>query len=235
VLKKHKLLLFDLDDTLLYSDWFKKGMLQTIAGHPLTKNLDAALFLEKKLRVPKELIDRLKKREYTPMEFRRARWLHAFAHFDLTPNDKLIDEIDTLFVKTGLSTIEQNPHLNRLLLDLRSHYEIAIVTNALYDPRQKVAAMGLSELFTDETIFHGEELGLRKPDQELYLAPLKYFGRTRDETLFIGDSWIHDVAGPIDCGMDAIWINVHGVDQPSGHSPFAVVPDVMGIRDVLLK
>jgi putative hydrolase of the HAD superfamily len=229
------LLLFDLDDTLLNSDWFQKGVLQTIGEHPFTTNLDASIFLERKLDVPKDLIDRLKKREFTPMDFRRARWLHAFAHFDLTPNDELIDEIDTLFVKTGLSTIEHDPLLIKLLLDLRSHYELAIVTNALYDPRQKVVQMGLSAVFPDETIFHGEELRLRKPDRKLYHAPLKYFDRTPEETLFIGDSWIHDVAGPINCGMDAIWINVHGVDQPSGHSPFAVVSDVMGIRDVLLK
>jgi 5'-nucleotidase len=234
-MKKYKLLLFDLDDTLLNSDWFKTGLIQTLSEHPLTKNLDAALFLEKKLRVPSHLIEKLKNREFTPQEFRRTRWKHAFSHFEMTPDDEIINGIENLFLQKGFSCINQDPSLIQLLMDLRKHYELGIVTNALYDPRQKVHQMGLSKVFPNETIFCSEELGLRKPDLELYHAPLKFFGIKPEESIFIGDSWIHDVAGAIDAGIDAIWINSRGAVPSTDHSPHAIVSDVKDIRDLLLK
>jgi 5'-nucleotidase len=233
-MKRYKLLLFDLDDTLLYSDWYKKGLVQTIGEHTLTKNLDAALFLKKKLHVPSHLIEKLKNREFTPEEFRRARWQHAFSHFDMTPDDEIINEIEALFLQTGFSCIKQDASLIQLLKDLGTHYKLGIVTNALYDPRQKVYKMGLSKVFPNDTIFCAEELGLRKPDRELYHAPLKYFGIKPEETVFIGDSWVHDVAGAIDSGMAAIWINTRGAVPTTGHSPYAVVSDVKDIRKLLL-
>lgn len=234
-MRKYKLLLFDLDDTLLHADWFKIGLIQTLREHPLTKSLDAALFLEKKLRVPPRLIEKLKNGEFTPGEFRRARWQHAFSHFDMTPDTEIINGIEELFLHNGFSYINQDPPLIQLLTDLRNHYELGIVTNALYDPRQKVHHMGLSEVFPNETIFCAEELGLRKPELELYHAPLNFFGKKPEETIFIGDSWLHDVAGAIDAGMDAIWINSRGVSPSTGHSPYAIVSDVKDIRHLLLK
>lgn len=234
-MKKYKLLLFDLDDTLLHSDWFKKGLIQTIEEHPLTINLDAALFLEKKLRVPSYLIEKLKSREFTPDEFRRARWIYAFSQFDITLNDDALTEIEKQFLQKGLSCITQDPPLILLLKELRNHYKLGIVTNALYDPRQKVSKMGLSNLFPDKTIFSAEELGLRKPDSEFYHAPLTYFEVNPEDTIFIGDSWIHDVAGAMDAGMDAIWINSRGAVPTTSHSPYAIVSDVKDIRDLLLN
>ncbi|MBY6037642.1 HAD family hydrolase [Fictibacillus nanhaiensis] len=233
-MNKHTLLLFDLDETLLGSDWFKNGLIQTLGIHSFTKKLDASLFLERKLNVPKSLILPFKKREITPLEFRRARWRHAFSHFDVTPEVELLDELDALFVKTGMSCIEQDPSITHLLFDLTEHYQLGIVTNALYDPRQKIYHMGLSEVFPDETVFDADGLGYRKPDREIYSAALTHFHKTPEETLFIGDSWIHDVAGPIDAGMEAIWINAHNHSPLSDHSPFAIVSDVREIRKLLL-
>jgi 5'-nucleotidase len=234
-MKKYKLLLFDLDDTLLHSNWFKKGLIQTIEEHPLTKSVDAALFLEKKLRVPSHLIEKLKSREFTPDEFRRARWQHAFSHFEMTLSDEIINEFETRFLQTGFSCIKQDSSLIQLLEELGKLFQLGIVTNALYDPRQKVYQMGLSKLFPDENIFCAEELGLRKPDLELYRAPLRYFEVKPEETLFIGDSWNHDVAGAMDAGMAAIWINSRGAVPTTSHSPYAIVSDVKDIRDLLLK
>ena len=234
-MKKYKLLLFDLDDTLLYSDWFKEGLIQTIEEHSLTKSVDASLFLERKLRVPSHLIEKLKNREFTPEEFRRARWVYAFSQFDITPDDEALTEIEKLFLQKGFSCINKDPLLISLLEDLRNHYELGIVTNALYDPRQKIYHMGLSEVFPDKTIFSAEELGLRKPDREFFHAPLTYFEINPEDTIFIGDSWIHDVAGAMDAGMDAIWINSRGAVPTTSHSPFAIVSDVKDIRDLLLN
>ncbi|MDP7978222.1 HAD family hydrolase [Bacillus sp. WLY-B-L8] len=233
-MNKYSLLLFDLDDTLLNSTWFHAGLIKTLEMHPITKNLDASIFLEKNLHIPTSLLERFKNRELTPVEFRRARWNHAFAHFNMSPDVEVIDEIDALFFKTGMACIGINNSITSLLNELKTHYNLGIVSNGLYDPQLKIIQMGLSKVFSSDTIFHAEQLGYRKPDSKIYSMVLERFGKKPEETLFIGDSWIHDVVGPIDAGMDAIWINKKGISKATAHIPIAIVSDVTEISDILL-
>jgi putative hydrolase of the HAD superfamily len=203
--------------------------------HPITRSLDASKFIEKKLHVPKSLINQLKNRKLTPVEFRRARWRHAFSYFNLSPDVDRIDEIDTIFFKTAMTFIAINNSVTSLLNELKAHYRLGIVTNGLYDPRLKISQMGLTNVFSDNEIFHSELLGYRKPDPEIYSVALNYFTKKPKETLFIGDSWIHDVVGPMEVGIDAIWVNTKGKARTTSHIPVAVVSDVIEIRNMLLN
>ncbi|HWK24871.1 HAD-IA family hydrolase [Bacillus sp. J37] len=233
-MSKYSLLLFDLDDTLLSSSWFNDGLIQTLGMHPITRSLDASKFIEKKLHVPKTLINQLKNRKLTPLEFRRARWRHAFSYFNLSPDVDLIDELDVLFFKTAMTFIGINNSVTCLLNELKAHYHLGIVTNGLYDPKLKISHMGLTKVFSDNKIFHSEQLGYRKPDPEIYSVVLNHFTKKPEEALFIGDSWIHDVVGPMEVGMDAIWVNSKRNTRATSHIPVAVVSDVLEIRNILL-
>ncbi|MBS4218822.1 HAD family hydrolase [Bacillus sp. FJAT-49711] len=232
---KHRLLLIDLDDTLLSSTWFYDGLKKTIKIHPLTEKLDEVIFFEKMRNVPKYLLEKLTRKELTPLEFRRERWRQSFAYFDVVYDIELLDEIDGLFLKISMDYIIENKKLIDLLNDLQAHYQLGIVTNGLYDPRIKIKKMQLSVVFPDDCIFDAEQLGYRKPDQEIYLAALNHFGKEPRETLFIGDSWTHDIVGPMEVGMDAIWVNKKGIKKRTPHHPFAIVSDILEVRSILLR
>jgi HAD superfamily hydrolase (TIGR01549 family) len=235
-MNKHSLLLFDLDNTLLNSSWFNEGLIKTIKNHPKTKNLDEVTFVERMLNVPQSLLDKFISREITPLEFRRARWNQSFAHFSVLTHSELLDEIDELFFKNSLEFIAVNTKITDFLAELKVYYQLGIVTNGLYDARLKIKEMQLSDVFPDETIFDAEQIGFRKPDPEIYLHALEYFGKKPKETLFIGDSWTHDVAGPMEVGIDAIWVNENrGIANHSNHNPFAVVSNVLEIKPILLQ
>ncbi|MBW8348454.1 HAD family hydrolase [Bacillus sp. IITD106] len=234
-MNKYRLLLFDIDDTLLSSSWFYEGLKKTIKIHPLTQKLDEKVFLEKMLNIPMSLLEQFKKRELTPLEFRRERWSQSFAYFDVATNRELLDDMDELFLRTSMDCITVNKKVIDLLNDLKSHYQLGIVTNGLYDPRFKIRQMQLSEIFTDETIFDAEKLGYRKPDPEIYLTALKHFDNKPEETIFIGDSWIHDIVGPMEVGIEAIWINKKGHRKSTTHNPIAIVSDLMKIKSILIK
>lgn len=233
-MKKYKLLLFDLDETLLGSSWYKKGLAKTLSLHPQTENLDASLFMENKINVPKNVLKQFVDRKLSPDEFRRARWLSAFSYFNLEPAMETIDELNALFVKEGIACIRKNVTLIDLMEDLNKSYELGIVTNALYDPYQKIFHMGLSQLFPASSVIHAEEVGYRKPDPEIFQNALKTFNKEPAQTLFIGDSWIHDVAAPLNFGMDALWLNKKGEKQPDTHQPYAVISNINELRDILL-
>jgi 5'-nucleotidase len=235
-MKKISLLLFDLDDTLLdNSSWFDEGLTHCLVKHPLTNKLDAVAFLEKLKRPPRYMIDKLISGEYNPLEFKRARWKYALQQFNLTTEIEIVDQLDTLFYKTSMDFITVNRSVSSLVNDLSEHYEMGIVTNGLYDPQQKLNNMGLGELLNSDKVFHAEKLGYRKPDPRIYSTALNYFNKKPSETLFIGDSWAHDVIAPMENGMKAIWVNSRNVLPATSHMPYAIVSEITEIRDILLS
>jgi len=235
-LKKYSLLLFDLDDTILdNSSWFHVGLIQTLGMHTATRTLDASVFLEQMLHPPKMILEPFKSRELTPEAFKKARWSHALSFFNVRSDSVFIDEIDALFFKTSMEYVRANESISALLKDLKRDYDVGIVTNGLYDPRLKIQRMGLAEVFSNDTIFHAEQLGYRKPDPQIYAVALEQFGKKSDEALFIGDSWTHDVVGPMEAGIDAIWVNPRGLLPTTNHRPVAIVHDVTEIGHLLLN
>ncbi|MBH0168214.1 HAD family hydrolase [Fictibacillus sp. 18YEL24] len=230
------LLLLDLDDTLLKnSSWFDDGFTHFIRNHPLTNHLHAPKLLELFKQPPRNLIEKLISNEYSPSAFKRARWEYVLKHFNLSMDMESLDGLDNLFLKTSMDFITVNDAITSLVIDLSRNFELGIVTNGLYDPKQKLVNMGLGEIFSDDKVFHAEQLGYRKPNPNIYLKALEYFDRKPSETLFIGDSWTHDVIAPMEVGMEAIWVNVNNVLPPTSHKPFAIVSDIAEIRDVLLS
>lgn len=235
-MKKFSLLLFDLDDTLLYnSSWFDDGLTHCLAKHPLTKELNAVTFLEMLKRPPRYLIEKLISGDYSPSEFKRERWEYALKQFNLSTDTEALDQLDNFFYKTSMDFITVNERITSLVKDLDEDFELGIVTNGLYDPQQKLINMGLGEIFSSDKVFHAEQLGYRKPDPRIYYKALDYFVKEPNETLFIGDSWTHDVIAPMEVGMEAIWVNFKNVLPPTSHKPFAVVSDISEIRDILLS
>ncbi|MCA1054279.1 HAD-IA family hydrolase [Rossellomorea aquimaris] len=235
-MKKISLLLFDLDDTLLdNSSWFDKGLTQCLSKHPLTINVDTVLFLELVKKPPRSLIDKLISGEYNTVEFKRARWKYALEQFNLTTDIETLDQLDTLFYKTSMDYITVNKSVLCLLNDLSKEYELGVVTNGLYDPQQKLMNMGLGKRLNSDKVFHAEQLGYRKPDPRIYSKALDYFNKQPSETLFIGDSWTHDVVAPMENGMEAIWVNSRNVSPSTSHMPYAIVSEIMEIRDLLLS
>ncbi|WP_137789254.1 HAD family hydrolase [Bacillus sp. E(2018)] len=235
-MKKHNLLLFDLDDTLLKnSSWFDDGFTHSLAKHPVTNKLNAATFLELFKQPPRYLIEKLISSEYSPSTFKRARWEYVLKQFNLSIDIDALDELDNLFYETSMNYIKIDDSITSLVIDLSRNFELGIVTNGLYDPKQKLINMGLGEIFSDNKVFHAEQLGYRKPDPRIYYKALEYFDREPSETIFIGDSWTHDVIAPIEVGMEAIWVNLKNDLPPTSHKPFAIVSDITEIRDVLLS
>ncbi|PFA69254.1 hypothetical protein CN378_04465 [Bacillus sp. AFS015802] len=234
-MKKFSLLLFDLDDTLLEnSSWFDDGLVQTLAEHPLTMGMDEQQFLKKIKQPPRFLIDKLVSGELNTFEFKRERWKSALDSFEVKADIEEIDQLESLFLNTSMNFITADESVLHLMNELNKHFEVGIVTNGLYDPQQKVNNMGLGDIFSQDKIIHAEPLGIRKPDSRIYTIALEAFNKKPEETIFIGDSWTHDVVGPIEAGMEAIWVNVREEEKPTDHTPYAIVSSIMEIREILV-
>lgn len=96
---------------------------------------------------------------------------------------------------------------------------LGIITNGPADvQRDKVALLQIRRL-VDFVIISGE-FGASKPDPAIYAEALRKAGATADDTVFVGDSPEHDIAGAHASGMRSVWINRHGSPWTgSGRAP----------------
>lgn len=103
------------------------------------------------------------------------------------------------------------PTLDRLRAE---GYRLGVISN--WAPRldELCGAMGLSQYFP--FILASEEAGFCKPHRHMFDRALALAGVEPDAALYVGDSYIYDVAGARAAGVDAVLLDRRGrhVDPP---------------------
>ena len=106
----------------------------------------------------------------------------------------------------------------------------AIVTNVTADildsQREKVAALGIASFF--DTIVYSAEFGVHKPDRRIFDHAAAVLGVSNEECVFVGDDPDSDVAGALNAGMEAVWL-----DRMEYDGRFAQNPKVHRIQSIL--
>jgi FMN phosphatase YigB (HAD superfamily) len=93
-----------------------------------------------------------------------------------------------------------------------------IVTNGPADvQRAKVALLGVLD-HVDFVVISGE-LGIAKPDPEIFREALRRAGVPADEAVYVGDSPEFDMAGARRAGIRAVWVNPRGERWNSADPP----------------
>lgn len=91
---------------------------------------------------------------------------------------------------------------------LKSKYELHIVTNgfrAVTD--EKISFSNIGSFF--KSTLSAEEVGVLKPNKEVFERALSMNNTNSTESLFVGDSIIADVEGARGVGMDQVLFNPH--------------------------
>lgn len=86
-----------------------------------------------------------------------------------------------------------------------------LTNNASAEQRAKLNRHNLEALF-DAIIISGE-VGIAKPDPQIFNIALGELDAQADETVMIGDSWGSDILGANGIGMRAIWLNRYSKKQ----------------------
>jgi HAD superfamily hydrolase (TIGR01509 family) len=111
-----------------------------------------------------------------------------------------------------------------MLESLRSRgIKTGLVANAWPDPgrvlRRDAELFGLAPLL--DTLVYSEEVGVRKPEPEIFLHACRELGVEPGETMFVGDDLIADVRGAANVGMttvQALWFRAD--DTPGIEADF---------------
>jgi len=115
---------------------------------------------------------------------------------------------------------------------LNSRYELGILTNSTEEVQmKKLRALKLTEYF-DKFIF-SEEVGSRKPDEEIFLHALGEVDKSGESCLYIGNSYRTDIKGAKKVGMRTGWLNRDGKQKEDGLEPDLEIRELSELIEIL--
>lgn len=198
-----KLLIFDLDDTLI--DFARTRQTAHVLLAELLKHegIDAPAYLDACARLDRPLFLLFEQGKLTRQEYRLRRFGDPFEALGLAAPEGLVEQLNRCF----MDCVNDRPHLYEdvmpVLAALRERgLRTAVLTNGPSDgQRRKLKATRLDEML--EHVAIGEEMGVSKPLPEAFLSVVKAFGIEPDEALMVGDSPELDYDAALQAGLMA--------------------------------
>ncbi|ULL16376.1 HAD family hydrolase [Paenibacillus sp. H1-7] len=231
-----KLILFDLDDTLIhFDDYWETSAKETFCKHATTKEFDCNKMFDVYREQDKFFEDLYHKQEITIDQYRINRFIHTLAHFGKFVDEDTAVDFENLYRGISRTHMNTSSQLMDLLFKLRQQHFLGIVTNGTtswqYD---KIDALGIKSIIPAESVFISEKVGFEKPAPEIYYCAIEHFQVSPDQTLFVGDSWKNDVEGPSKLGIRSVWINKKGLPIPNKDiKPYGIISNINELNDLL--
>nr|WP_201469267.1 HAD family hydrolase [Microbacterium hydrocarbonoxydans] len=154
------------------------------------------------------------------------RTLERFGHAD----PALVDEALETHLREEALTFTLFEESLEVLDVLRAHaVPVGLITNGPFESqRAKLVTAGIDARF--DVVIASGDLGVVKPDAEIFHHALEKLGVRAGHAVHVGDSFAADVVGAAGVGMSAVWIN-----RAASIAPRTDVPhhDSRSLRDVL--
>lgn len=222
-----KLVIFDLDDTLIDFASTRLVAHDLLAEVLADEGIAVAPFLQACVEVDRPLFMQFEQGRLTRQEYRMRRFADPFDRLGLMPREGLVAQLNRVF----MDCVNDSPKLYDdawpTLERLRGEgLRLAILTNGPADgQRRKLVATGLGEAVDHVAI--GEEAGVSKPHPQAFLRVCEHLGIAPGECLMVGDSLTLDYEGALAAGLQAVLLDRAGLHVGSSHRS---VRDLHGVR-----
>ena len=234
---------FDLDNTLFdHEKAFKKAM--EYCYHTYCVKLDNSVrkvaFREFFI-VFKENCDKywkmFEQKKISGKEYRRIRFNETMKSLCLPWGNETADNFHALYYKIVADFGIPYPGVDDLLSNLiHRDIQLAIITNGTVDTQySKAVKIGAAKWIHKDNIIISEAVGAAKPKKEIFQYAENLFKLNADKLLFVGDTWLHDVAGPIEAGWQAVYLNTRGDKPETNHKPVAEFNNFCEMKRFLLE
>ncbi|MDO4706825.1 MAG: YjjG family noncanonical pyrimidine nucleotidase [Porphyromonadaceae bacterium] len=117
--------------------------------------------------------------------------------------------VDASFLNAVRQQTGLCPHALETLRYLKGRYRICILSNGFASVQyDKLERSGLMP-YVDAVVL-SDEVGVHKPDPEIFRIALERMGCVAEESLMIGDSYVSDIVGASGSGIRSIWYSPEG-------------------------
>lgn len=199
---KYKILLFDLDDTLMdfgANESESLNKLFCLQGYELTDELfDIYSTVNNSLWADYE-------NGLIPLsEVLYTRFSRTMLKLGIIVDGVEWDNMYREFLSNGYQLIDGSMELCR---NLSNTHRLFVITNGITETQhRRLKQSGLSEYFED--VFDSQSIGYQKPSREFFWYVSDHIKDFQNEdALIIGDSLNTDIKGGLNSGIDTCWIN----------------------------
>ena len=228
---KYKHVFFDLDRTLWDFDAAAEVAFERIYEQYNLKSLgipSAHEFHEVYHPLNEQLWVLYRADQITKEDLNRTRFLKPLEHYGIH-DTALADHLSENYVYWSPRIVRLVPGTMELLDYLKPKYHLHLITNGFQEVQHtKLSGSGMEPYF--ETLTVSEEVGVKKPNPEIFRYALRKAGAAPEESLMIGDEMAVDIDGARAAGMDQILFNPSG-QIVEGERTFEVqsLPEIMKI------
>ena len=219
---KYKHIFFDLDRTLWDFDAAAEVAFERIYEQYHLKDLgipSAHEFHEVYHPLNEQLWVLYRADKITKDDLNRTRFMKPLEHYGIH-DTALADHLSEDYVYWSPRIVRLVSGTMELLDYLKPKYHLHLITNGFQEVQHtKLNGSGLEPYF--ETLTVSEEVGVKKPNPEIFHYALRKAHATAEESLMIGDEMAVDIDGARAAGMDTVFFNPNG-ENDEGERTFEV-------------
>lgn len=229
--------LFDLDDTLLDDSAAYKRAARRVAEEVAgARGIDAERLYTAYVAEANGFWKKLSQEHLTlPIHDARAQlWSDALVASGVPLDVELAESCGERYTRYRAAELELFPGALELIHALRARgCKLGIVTNGFAATHhEKIDRAGLREHV--DALFLADEMGMVKPDPEIFRLACRTLGSEPARTAMVGDRYDRDIIGAAEVGLFTVLIDIHAIPIPDGaRAPDAVVPSIAGVLGVL--
>lgn len=227
-----KAVVFDVDDTLYdLSAPFKEAFAEVFPGEKI--DVEGAFLASR--RYSDSVYGKSLSGEISMEEMYIYRFENAFRDYGIIIDAQKALEFQAVYEQRQ-QKIRMTEQMTGLLEKLKEKVVLGIITNG---PAQhqwdKVNALGVEKWIPKEHIFISGELGVAKPDREIFDVAAKRLGAAGKELCYVGDSYENDMTGAEAAGWETVWFNHRGHKMTGMVKPDHTVKSEGELAEILLK
>jgi putative hydrolase of the HAD superfamily len=229
--------LFDLDDTLLDdSTAYKRAARRVADDLAAERGIDAERLVTAYVAQASGFWKKLSHEHLTlPIHDARAQlWSDALVASGVPLDVALAQRCAERYTRYRADGLELFPGALDLVLALREHgCKLGIVSNGFAATHnEKVDRLGLRPYV--DGLFLADEMGMVKPDPEIFRLVCRTLGSEPARTAMVGDRYDRDIIGAGSVGLFTVLIDIHAIPLPEGaQPPDAVVNSIAEVLEVL--
>lgn len=208
LLNQKKLLIFDLDETIYDHQYASLCGLNAIAKtFPLWQSYSLRaienMYFEDLHQTHLKVIDGSISEESSHL----ARFQKIASYFKLSFQPSEYLQMIEIYNTVSKNSKRAIPNAPETILSLKNHgFKIALITNGRTEnQKRKIQLCNISTSL--DIVLISEEVGIRKPDKEIFELALELSKTHFSEAVMIGDSWDSDIEGALAANIEAVWVN----------------------------
>lgn len=227
---KYKILLFDADETLFdFKKAEKEAFKNTILEFGI--NYDESYHFETYKEINTIIWKELEEGLITQAKLKVERFKRLSQKLNISYNEND-------FAKSYMKNLALGSFLfenaREVVQNLSEKYTLLIITNGLTAVQDtRIRKSEIAKYFKD--IIISEEIGISKPNPDIFEYSLKNLDFNKGEVLMIGDSLSSDIKGGINFGIDTCWYNPNKSQNNTNMSITHEVSSLKELEELLLE